>query len=85
MVTAKPPFKLAIAAAFLTSETLNAGEVFAALQNEYEGEKLFTFSNIEAALQSLRGVGILRSFESASGDILYSLTNSGKERVRRSL
>ena len=84
-MTAKPPFKLAVAAVFLPSETLDAAAVQARLRGEYEGAKMFTPSSVEAALQSLKTVGILCSSESAFGNIVYSLTDSGKEKVLRSL
>lgn len=85
MFKAKPPFKLAVAGAFLQGEELCAADVVSRLAPEYPGEKIFCVSNVASALQSLKAVGILKVTKEEQETMYFSLTKSGWEKVGRAM
>ncbi len=85
MAKVKPPFRLAVAAAFLDGAPHGMAEILDLLQKNYAGEKICTPANIEDSLQSLKAVGILTIPPGDSPEARYALSRNGRERTLKAL
>jgi hypothetical protein len=78
----RPPFKLAVAALLLDDIARTPSAVLTDLAGEYGDSRLLVRANVEAALQSLKAVGIVATvMDSAAQEPAYTLTRSGKNKV----
>jgi hypothetical protein len=82
----RPPFKLAVAALLLDDIARTPAAVLADLAGEYGGNRPLVRANVEAALQSLKAVGIVTTVtDSEAQEPAYSLTRNGKNKVVNAL
>lgn len=79
----RPPFKLALAATLLDGP-MSGKALSAKLRGRYAESALYGEKNVDAALQSLRAVVIVKS-ETADGGECFSLTEYGRQKVLKSL
>lgn len=86
----KPPLRLAIAALLLDGTPRTAQAVFEALAPDYPGERQLSPATVEAHLNALKAVGIVRAEDEAvdaSGSLIlsFALTGYGRKKVEAAL
>lgn len=86
----KPPFRLAVGALLLDGAARTPAEVLEALRPEYGNGRLATLSNVEAQLQALKAVGVVKvaSETLGAGDALeqaFVISDYGRDKVRKNL
>lgn len=90
MFGVKAPFRLAVGALLLDGQPRTPAQVADALRPEYAGSRLISLANVEAQLQALKAVGVVKVVSeslSAGGELeqTYVISDYGRDKVRKNL
>lgn len=90
MFGVKAPFRLAVGALLLDGQPRTPAQVADALRPEYAGSRLIEQANVEAQLQALKVVGVVRVASeclSDGGELeqTYVISEYGRDKVRKNL
>lgn len=90
MFGVKAPFRLAVGALLLDGQSRTPAQVAEALRPEYADSRLLSLANVEAQLQALKVVGVVKVVSErlgAGGELeqSYAISDHGRDKVRKNL
>ena len=90
MFGVKAPFRLAVGALLLDGQPRTPAQVAEALHPEYADSRLISLANVEAQLQALKAVGVVRVVSERLNDRgeleqTYVISDYGRDKVRKNL
>lgn len=90
MFGVKAPFRLAVGALLLDGQPRTPAQVADALRPEYAGSRLIAVTNVEAQLQALKAVGVVKVVSERLNDAgeleqSYGISEYGRDKVRKNL
>lgn len=88
MFGVKPPFRLAVGVLLLDGRPRTPTEIRDALRPDYAGGRLLDPANVEAQLQALKAVGIVKVAAETLNDAgqlvqAYVISDYGRDKVRK--